>query len=196
MGFNIIMYLLYGEPYLEHSWTYHLTRLDHRHNFSPYNTLLHLNSSPSASSGFQLERLAFLPQIAISSVMIPMALAKKVLAVSMMFQTFAFVTFNKVCTSQYFLWYLVFLPLYLPRSKLLRQPTLGTTVLIAWVIGQAAWLYYGYQLEFLGQQAFIPGLWLSSLLFFIINSWILGVLISDVSSFQSTPIVPRGKKAQ
>jgi phosphatidylinositol glycan class M len=98
---NIAMYVMYGYPFLEHSYFYHLIRIDHRHNFSPYNTLLYLNSSPHAtSSSFELERLAFVPQILLSGVFIPIALAKKDLPSTMLAQTFAFVTFNKVCTSQ------------------------------------------------------------------------------------------------
>lgn len=87
-------------PFLEHTFFHHVTRLDHRHNFSPYNTLLYLNSAFPPSSTVRIESLAFLPQLLLSCVLIPLALAKKDLATSMMAQTFAFVTFNKVCTSQ------------------------------------------------------------------------------------------------
>lgn len=98
---NAVMYQMYGWPFLEHSYFYHLSRIDHRHNFSPYNTLLYLNSSPGGSqSTFELERLAFVPQLLLSAVMIPLALAKKDLPSTMLAQTFTFVTFNKVCTSQ------------------------------------------------------------------------------------------------
>lgn len=98
---NVVMYLMYGYPFLEHSYFYHLIRIDHRHNFSPYNTLLYLNSSPySTSSSFELERLAFVPQLLLSAVFIPVVLSKKDLPSTMLAQTFAFVTFNKVCTSQ------------------------------------------------------------------------------------------------
>lgn len=98
---NVFMYQMYGWPFLEHSYFYHLTRIDHRHNFSPYNTLLYLNSSPGgAQAAFELERLAFLPQLLLSAIMIPLALAKKDLPSTMLAQTFAFVAFNKVCTSQ------------------------------------------------------------------------------------------------
>ena len=98
---NAVMYQMYGWPFLEHSYFYHLSRIDHRHNFSPYNTLLYLNSSPGGSqSTFELERLAFVPQLLLSAVMIPLALAKKDLPSTMLAQTFAFVAFNKVCTSQ------------------------------------------------------------------------------------------------
>jgi phosphatidylinositol glycan class M len=98
---NIVMYHMYGYPFLDHSYFYHLIRIDHRHNFSPYNTLLYLNSSPhDTSASFELERLAFVPQLLLSAVFIPLALAKKDLPSTMLAQTFAFVTFNKVCTSQ------------------------------------------------------------------------------------------------
>lgn len=82
-----------------------MTRLDHRHNFSPYNTLLYLRSATNDASSPssmmpRIEALAFVPQLLLSCVVIPLVLAKKDLATSMMAQTFAFVTFNKVCTSQ------------------------------------------------------------------------------------------------
>lgn len=89
----------YGRPFLVHTFFHHLTRIDHRHNFSPYNVLLYLASSRPGIP-LHAESLAFLPQLSLSCVLIPLVLAKKDLATSMMAQTFAFVTFNKVCTSQ------------------------------------------------------------------------------------------------
>jgi len=97
----------------------------------------------------------------------------------MLAQTFAFVTFNKVCTSQYFLWYMVLLPLYLPRSTFLKNPKLGITAAVLWVAAQAVWLQQGYELEFLGKSSFLPGLWLASLGFFGVNCWILGIIVGD-----------------
>ncbi|KAH6991072.1 glycosyltransferase family 50 protein [Ilyonectria sp. MPI-CAGE-AT-0026] len=179
MGLNILMYSMYGTPFLVHTYFHHVSRIDHRHNFSPYNTLLYLISAAPSASSLRIESLAFLPQLLLSCVLIPLALAKRDLATSMMAQTFAFVTFNKVCTSQYFLWYMVFLPLYLPYSSLLRYPKLGVAALSLWVVSQAAWLQQGYQLEFLGISTFFPGLWLASLGFFLVNCWILGIIISD-----------------
>ncbi|KAF2823408.1 hypothetical protein CC86DRAFT_298606 [Ophiobolus disseminans] len=180
---NIVMYVMYGYPFLEHSYFYHLIRIDHRHNFSPYNTLLYLNSSPHAtSSSFELERLAFVPQLLLSAVFIPLALAKKDLPGTMLAQTFAFVTFNKVCTSQYFLWYMMFLPYYLPGSTLLQSPTIGISALVLWILGQFAWLQQGFQLEFNGHSTFVPGLWVSSILFFLVNVGILGIIIQDTKS--------------
>lgn len=95
---NAVMYIQYGMPFLHHTFFHHLTRIDHRHNFSPYSTLLYLASAGGAS--YRFETLAFLPQLVLSVIAIPLVLAKRSLATAMLAQTFAFVTFNKVCTSQ------------------------------------------------------------------------------------------------
>lgn len=171
----------YGFPFLEHSYLYHVTRIDHRHNFSVYNTLLHLRSAIGPSEGFAVESLAFVPQLSLSLLLIPLVLAKMDLPGTMLAQTLAFVTFNKVCTSQYFLWYMVFLPLYLPGSVFLTRPRIGIAALAAWVLGQAVWLQQGYQLEFLGKSTFVPGLWYATVLFFGINCLILGLVVNDVA---------------
>lgn len=106
-GLNLAMYAIYGHPFLQHTYLHHITRIDHRHNFSPYNTLLYLTSaqspllsSTSPSSGFHIESLAFIPQLLLSCVVIPLVMAKKDLPSTMLAQTWTFVTFNKVCTSQ------------------------------------------------------------------------------------------------
>ncbi|KAK4201731.1 family 50 putative glycosyltransferase [Triangularia verruculosa] len=179
---NTSMYLLYGTPFLQQTYLHHISRLDHRHNFSPYHTQLYLSSSPSVSPSLLLpiEKIAFLPQLLLSTLLIPLILAKKSLPTCLLAQTFSFVTFNKVCTSQYFLWYLILLPLYLPRSSFFRCPKFGFLALGLWVLAQAAWLQQGFELEFLGRSTFLPGLWMTGLGFFGVNCWILGVVVSDV----------------
>ena len=184
------MYAAYGHPFLEHTYLYHVARIDHRHNFSPYNTLLYASSAaastgasapaPAAASALHLESLAFMPQLLLSAVLLPLALARRDLAGSMLAQTWAFVALNKVCTSQYFLWYLVLLPLYLPRSSLLARPRLGASVLALWVAMQVLWLQQGYELEFLVISTFVPGLWAAGLGFYLVNMGILGVIVQDV----------------
>lgn len=46
--------------------------------------------------------------------------------------------------------------------------------------GKALWLHQAYCLEFLGVSTFMPGLFLASLVFFVVNVWILGIVVSDV----------------
>ncbi|KAI1758921.1 glycosyltransferase family 50 protein [Hypoxylon sp. FL1150] len=180
LSLNLVMYARYGMPFVTHTFLHHVTRIDHRHNFSPYNILLYLNSANPNSASFKVESVAFIPQLILSTVLIPLVGAKRDLPTTMLAQTFAFVTFNKVCTSQYFLWYMVFLPLYLPNSSLLRHPRLGLSALALWVATQGLWLQQAYFLEFLGQSTFFPGLWVASLAFFLVNCWILGIFVDDL----------------
>lgn len=67
LGFNAWMYTLYGHDFLQHTYLHHLTRIDHRHNFSPYNTLLYLSAATDdplhPSQGIKFESVAFLPQL-------------------------------------------------------------------------------------------------------------------------------------
>jgi phosphatidylinositol glycan class M len=185
---NLVMYAIYGHPFLHHTFLHHITRLDHRHNFSPYNTLLYISSARTSSppTSIDFSRLAFIPQLLVSTLLLPLTLAKHDLPATLLAQTFAFVTFNKVCTSQYFLWYLIFLPVYLPGSSFISNPRLGTTALVAWVASQGLWLQQGYELEFLGRSTFVTGLWPSSLLFFVVNVWILGIIVQDVRRGKDT----------
>ncbi|KAL1998459.1 hypothetical protein VTN02DRAFT_6151 [Thermoascus thermophilus] len=187
---NLAMYVLYGMPFLQHTYLHHLTRIDHRHNFSPYNTLLYLSAAAAANTDAKVnvESLAFIPQLLLAAVLIPVVLGKKSLPGTMLAQTFAFVAFNKVCTSQYFLWYLVFLPVYLPASSLVGRPVAGLSALLLWVLAQALWLQQAFNLEFLGLSTFTPGLWIASLLFFAVNVWILGIIVADVGGLSSDPL--------
>jgi phosphatidylinositol glycan class M len=77
---------------------------------------------------------------------------------------------------------MIFLPFYLPTSSLLARKYLGLTAVTSWILGQALWLQQGYQLEFLGRSTFIPGLWIASLTFFLVNAWILGIIVSDIGT--------------
>jgi phosphatidylinositol glycan class M len=74
---------------------------------------------------------------------------------------------------------MMFLPYYLPQSTLLQSARIGISALVAWIVGQAAWLQQGFQLEFNGHSTFVPGLWASSILFFLVNVGILGIIIDD-----------------
>ena len=93
------MYSLYGGDYIQHAWTHHVSRLDHRHNFSPYHLTLYL-SSALPQQAMAITKLAFVPQLVLVGAVIPLALIGKDLSTTMFAQTFAFVAFNKVCTSQ------------------------------------------------------------------------------------------------
>lgn len=176
-----LMYMAYGYEFLHETYLHHLSRVDHRHNFSPYSTLLYMGSSPvvTAADGIEASRWAFIPQLGLSGVVIPLAFAKRDIIKTMFVQTVIFVTFNKVCTSQYFMWYMVLLPFYGPAAENIgkRKPLVLSAVLL-WILAQAAWIRQGYLLEFLGEPVFYPGLFWATMGFFIINCWIVGLFIS------------------
>ena len=198
-GLNVFCYLAYGHAFLQNTYLHHISRVDHRHNFSPYNTLLHLSSYTAATSPAGnvplAASLAFAPQLLLSLALIPLSLTKdaSVVPVVMFAQTLAFTTLNKVVTSQYFLWYIVILPFYLPNSSMISKPRKGFAVLGAWIGAQAWYLYQAYHTEFLGQSRFagISGLWSASLAFFLVNMWILGIVVEDVASGGNPRVAPR-----
>lgn len=80
---------------MQHTYLYHVTREDHRHNFSIWFYQLYLGID-STSQWTAL--LAFVPQLALVTI-IGITLGKDVFFATFI-QTFIFVSFNKVITSQ------------------------------------------------------------------------------------------------
>lgn len=189
LALTYLMYAFYGNIYIDQAFLYHLRRLDHRHNFSIYNVTLYFtsftqNSALSNSSWLTLEKLAFVPQLFLSFIVTPLALCYKnadasILVGSCFIQTFIFIAFNKVITSQYFIWFLCLLPVYISGTTI--SMCRGAILVAGWVITQALWLWYGYRLEFQGEFGiFHYGLWTSSCFFFIWNCIMAHDLIADV----------------
>ncbi|TFK86035.1 glycosyltransferase family 50 protein, partial [Polyporus arcularius HHB13444] len=187
VGLGAAMYAIWGQPFLEESYLYHLHRLDHRHNFSPYFYLVYLtypnaSSVPEPSIWKRLLRsplTSFVPQMTLALGTGLLFGRRKVdLVFAWFVQTFVFVVFNKVCTSQYFLWYTLFLPLLVPRLSMSSRRALAYGAV--WIGTQALWLAEAYKLEFLAQNVFF-GLWIRSLIYVVGNCWVLAGIMDAYS---------------
>lgn len=169
-----LFYSLYGWEFLYETYLYHFVRKDNRHNFSVYFYLLYLTFSSAAQ---QVSQAAFFPQWFLI-IFCSFLISRHNLPLCMLIQTFIFVVFNKVITAQYFLWYMCLLPLVAVDMRI----TLKEAVLMVgvWLGTEVHWLYWGYRLEFLGENVFLQ-LWLAGCLFFLGNCWIIRKLLASCS---------------
>ena len=153
------LYKFYDYDFLEHTFLYHILRRDVRHNFSLHFYMMYLN--PHRLLGF----VSFLSQIV---VLVALSIAKfEDPPFCLFILTHTFVTFNKVCTSQYFIWYLSLLALLVPGFANLGKKEIFFPI-CAWFLGQGFWLHFAYMLEFQGKNSFLM-LWVASAVFFFIN---------------------------
>lgn len=178
VGLTGMGFILYGEQYIEEAFLYHFSRTDTRHNFSVYFYLLYIGAD------FHIPGLSvatFGPQMVLVLALGYKFRNRSDVPFALFTQTVVFVTFNKVVTSQYFMWYLLLLPLVVPRLSVSWQKAVVLASL--WVGAQASWLLPAYLLEFHGINAFVP-IWLEGIAFFCCN---VGVLMALLSSYRSLP---------
>ena len=176
-----VCYLAYGWKFIDEAYLYHISRKDTRHNFSAYFYMLYLTVE---DDDIGINLLTFLPQV-----ILLLAVAKQFgshpndIPFCLFAQTFIFVAYNKVVTSQYFLWYLSLLPLVFPaRIRLSKTETITVTLL--WLFTQASWLLPAYFLEFKGYNTF-QFVWIESLAFYAGNIGILSKFVRKYRELQA-----------
>ena len=129
-----LFYVIYGYQFLFETYLYHVTRTDHRHNFSPYFLHLYLSSAQEHSKlvSLCLSLATFLPQI-VMLIVVWIKFYRKDIIKTCLLSVTIFVAFNKVITVQYFIWYLSLLPIVLckidekqiwPEAKKLGFPNI------------------------------------------------------------------------
>jgi phosphatidylinositol glycan class M len=215
-GLTYASYAMYGSQALQEGLLYHLSRVDHRHNYSIFWYWIYLSRGRAAdmaeltatasdapvppfgrgvaleSSSFAaLGRLLLVPQAALL-LYVSLGVAPRRLGLALFVQTFAFVALNKVITAQYFTWYLVLLPLCSGEIDWSRPRVQASVAILG--LSVLAWLASAYCLEMLGM-AVHREVWMASILFFAANVNLLGALMSAVSLPSSRhgdqPLPPR-----
>lgn len=182
---------IFGRKCFEESVLYHLSRSDFRHNFSPQ--FLHLyilkfieSESYGGVAKFTYFRVAHMYQITLIIFSSIYPFFRKELSPILFIQTIIFVSFNKVVTAQYFLWFGCLLPISLYLlvnfgminrdhhvNKKLSKSTLNMVAIRTiifdaslWVFLTCTWLRYAYVLEFDGKNNF-KQLWMISIVFHV-----------------------------
>jgi len=170
---SYLSYIVYGHDYLEASFLYHLKRKDLQHNFSIYFYLFRLFPNHMDL----LSTIAFSSQIGavltFSTFNQSFEPNKRQRLRKLMFglfsTTFLFVSLNKVCTSQYFTWYLVFLPMILDSLKMDIKS--AAFIFLLWLGSQACWLFFAYLYEYQKLDV-LQLVGNSSIMFLMSNLWI------------------------
>jgi phosphatidylinositol glycan class M len=174
-GFFMFFSVLYGFQFVNEYLLYHISRKDHRHNYS----MLYYPIYLTYTSSFEklLSFAMFVPQallIFVSS----LSLFRDI-NLCLLVNTMIFVTFNKVVTAQYFLWYISIIPLVVPRNELFNSKKLkGLALSVIWFFFELIWNYFSHQLEYKGENLFLT-LWGVDVIFFLVNCYIVKVFINS-----------------
>ena len=187
LAFLAYFYRIYGWEFLYETYLYHLTRRDNRHNFSVYFYYIYLNFDKVS---ILQSILSFVPQF--SLVILSGYKFYKDLPFCCFMQTFWFVVFNKVCTAQYFIWYMSLLPLILARNKMINKPYRFLGLWGMWLIFELAWNFSAYYFEHRGYNDFVA-IWLASLAFFAVNV-VIGVKIMEEQEVEEFIIIDKNIK--
>lgn len=176
-----LFYYLYGYKFLYESLIYHFVRVDFRHNFSLYFYLQYLMAFIKLTvwytGNFWQPILINLPPIVlIFNFSIRYGLNKFSLNFGVLAQTIVFVIFNKVITSQYFVWIMGVFPLCIWQIKMSKFAVVS--MIGVWFLAQAAWLLPAYLLEFRGENTFFH-IWIQGVSLFCAHIGILGRLIKN-----------------
>jgi phosphatidylinositol glycan class M len=155
----------YGRVALDEGLLYHLSRVDHRHNYSMWWYPIYLAKRQTPGI------ILLVPQ-AILLFVTSLGFVDD-LGFTLFCQTYLFVTLNKVITAQYFTWYLCLLPL----CQLVFSVKLGRA--IAFVVTSVVfWLGSAYLLELQGLPVHRL-VWIASVIYFCANINLLRALIQS-----------------
>ena len=113
--FTVFFYALYGQIFLDEGYIYHLTRIDHKNNFSIFYYFEYFHYWDIATgSPYLLRKLGGLFQWGIT--LAAGLILHRDIFLAFYVQSCLFVHYNRVLTAQYFNWYQCFFPIIFARS--------------------------------------------------------------------------------
>ncbi|KAK1934052.1 mannosyltransferase (PIG-M) containing domain [Babesia divergens] len=187
---GFLAYRLSGYDFIYETYLYHYIRQDHRHNFSIYFNYMYylVDSGQRVGYGYVANLryhqmnplLSFLPQLL--CVLGFGLLGIWDVELSLFLQTISFVSLNKVCTCQYYLWWMCLLPLVLGKISFSRRNVVSLSLSAGgFVFSNAVWLLFAYLLEMQGYNTFLLLLYASA--FFVLSQMSIGwVLLHQLAS--------------
>lgn len=174
---SFICYSLYGYDYLHQSFIYHLKRKDLQHNFSIYFYLFRLLPDHQDLISYIASVIQLIAVISLSflhsSIDANRRTKLRKLTFSLFGTTFVFVSLNKVCTSQYMVWYLVYLPLIMDSIDI--DVTQAYYIAATSLLAKANWLFFAYLYEYQNYDI-LDYVGNSSFLLLACNIWIIRTL--------------------
>jgi phosphatidylinositol glycan class M len=176
----IVSFNEFREPYITQAIYYHLIRLDHRHNFSPYFYLIYLEKSSLRETSLSaLSMMPFIVQgVLLLSISTYTILWKNDIMLCLFLCTISFVSLNKVITGQYFLWVVLFIPFLTmwDVNSWKWKRLVAVSIIISMCI-LISWLYIAYNLEFETHHNFFST-WIVSIGLLVAATSILHLLIA------------------
>jgi phosphatidylinositol glycan class M len=179
LGLTLGFYRLYGHEFLVETYLYHLVRIDPKHNFSVHFLSLYLGAPMFLQRIWPI--VTFAPQ-ALIIWKTSFRIGPRDLVLCATIHTLCFVSFNKVVTAQYFVWYMSLFPIAFARARLSIKKIV--ILLSLWYVAELHWLAWAGALELQGKNVFV-GLWAAAVIFFAVNIYILKTLCSAAMNVES-----------
>lgn len=158
---TFVFFAIYGAPFIEETYLYHLQRIDFRHNFAAPWYPNYVSSSPNMIWG-----------ICRILIVIALSIKGKFIEYSWAVITLVFIAYNPVCTVQYFDWFFCLLAI-IPDVLLEKRVIIG---LVSWAVSHVVWLLVAYKLEFEAENRY-TSLWCCSVVIFVAANYLIYSLI-------------------
>jgi phosphatidylinositol glycan class M len=177
----LIFYYLYGYEFLQETFLYHVSRLDNRHSLSPifYEIYLSLNTQSAMRSLAQFAVFMFTTR-RVHQTLSPYYAHFLI--------TYAFVSFNKVITMQYYMWIFGALILVTPESTFLSSPhrrfQKSFGYIMQWVLGISLWVWLSMRLEKDGENVYNM-MWFICVAKLLVDLWVVVGFMGTVVNKQS-----------